>query len=446
MSHFEAAIAGLGRALASFHPASMPPLSRAHYRREVISWTLIPVAVGAVEGGVTGIIAKYAFAGTVPAATLNLIVALLTSAPAFANITSFIWAAASHGRHKIRAITLLQTATLLFVAMIALAPFNSWGLLVLVAGSIGSRMCWSGVILLRSTVWHGNFPRNARATVAGKFATIQSIVMASVAFGIGMCVEFDPHAIRVIYPAVALIAGIGVFIYAGMRLRGHRALMRAEREGEDQSARSFNPVRWRRIILEDVKYRQYQTCMFIFGTGNLMMTAPLLIMLKDRFHLSEGPSALIVSTIPLLLIPITIPFWSRLLDRVHIIEFRAIHSWAFVSAILTVLIASVFMQTWLLFVVAVIQGIAHGGGVLGWNLGHHDFAPPEKVSQYMGVHVTLTGIRGMAGPMLAVTVYQSLEWWHAGAGVWVFALCLALSLIGAIGFLRLKRRYVRSTA
>ena len=70
----------------------MPPMSRMHYRRELAVWSLLPIALGAVEGGVTGVIAKNAFEGAVDERVLNLAVALLTTAPAFANILSFVWA------------------------------------------------------------------------------------------------------------------------------------------------------------------------------------------------------------------------------------------------------------------------------------------------------------------------------------------------------------------
>ena len=62
-----------------------------------------------------------------------------------------------------------------------------------------------------------------------------------------------------------------------------------------------------------------------------------------------------MTTIPLLLLPLSIPLWSRLLARVHILQFRAVHSWAFVAATATVLIATLTMQPWLLFLGATLK-------------------------------------------------------------------------------------------
>ena len=57
----------------------------------------------------------------------------------------------------------------------------------------------------------------------------------------------------------------------------------------------------------------------------------------------------------------------------------------------------------------------------------------------MGVHVTLTGIRGFLAPILGVLVYESLlSWGYTGGGV--FLLSSILGLIGALGFLWLGRQ------
>ena len=416
----------------------MPRLSRRHYRREVVAWSLLSAALGTVEGGVAGVLAKTAFEGAVAPTTLNLAVAILTGAPAFSNLMSFVWAAASHGRNKIRFLTTLQVAAVLFVAAIALAPGGGAGLGVLVVGAVGARMCWSGVVTLRSTVWRANFPRHARATLAGKLATLQVLVMAGSTAAVGLAIGFE-DGFRLVYPLAATLGLVGAGFYSTMRMRGHRALIAAEANDADSGASLVNPLKLRQIMLEDGRFRRYMTCMFVFGGGNIMVSAPLVIMLKDRFAFDALAAVAVMATIPMLLMPVSIPLWSRLLDRVHIIRFRAVHSWSFVLTNGAVVAAAMLGLGWLLFLAAILKGIAFGGGILAWNLGHHDFAPKEKASQYMGVHVTLTGVRGLLAPIIGVSLYQSLEFWRPGAGAWTFVVCLVLSLIGALWFAAMRR-------
>lgn len=433
------ALDSVGRAVASFHPVAFPRLSRASYRRELAAWSFLSLMLGVVEGGVAGVLAKHIFTGSVAPSILNLAVAILSGAPALANVMSFLWAALSHGRHKIRFLVTLQVLAACCVLLLAVAPRDALGLVMLVGGVLGTRMCWSGVVTLRTTVWRANYPRTARASLAGKLATAQAIVMIGASLAIGAAVKVHEDAFRLVYPVAAAVGLIGAWTYSGMRMRGHRALRQAERRGEASARSLVSPQQFRRLLLTDAPFRRYMSWMFVFGVGNQMVIAPLVVMLKDRLHLDPLLSVLIAATIPLVLMPLSIPFWSPLLDRVHIVRFRAIHSWAFVGSITAILLGMLTMQLWLLFLGAVLKGVAFGGGVLGWNLGHHDFAPVEKASQYMGVHVTLTGVRGLVAPLIAISLYEVLEHVAPGAGPWVFAACLALSLTGALGFTVMAR-------
>ncbi len=418
----------------------MPLLSRAAYRRELAAWSLLPVMAGVVEGGVTGVIVKNVFEGVAPTATLNLAVAVLSGAPALANITSSLWAALSHRRHKIRFLWTVQLLTVALVSLIALAPVNVLGLGLLVAGAVGTRVLWTGIMMIRTTVWRANYPRHARARMAGNLATVQSIVMLAAGLAVGAALNLHDQAFRALFPIAGVLGLLGAWIYRRLRIRGHETLLKRERE--DTGGSMANPLRLRRLLLQDKDFRRYMTSMFIFGFGNLMVLAPLVVMLKDRFGLDALTSVLIVTSIPMLMMPAFVPLWSKLLDRVHIVRYRAVHSWSFIIASSMFLIAAVTMQTWLLFVAAALKGAAISGGVLGWNLGHHDFAPPERAAEYMSVHVTLTGIRGMTAPMIAISVYQALEWSNIGSGAWVFAMCAGISVFGAIGFV-LQARTMR---
>ena len=90
-----------------------------------------------------------------------------------------------------------------------------------------------------------------------------------------------------------------------------------------------------------------------------------------------------------------------------------------------------------------VQGVARGGGSLAWQLGHNDFAEPDQLSAYMGIHVTLTGVRGAMAPFLGIFLYLGwdLQWWSfTGMGAGLFLVSAALSVVSWNGFRRLHRR------
>ena len=423
---------------------------RANYARELVSWMFLPLMLGAVEGGTMAIIVKKAFAGTdVPDRWLDWAVAAVTAAPNVANLTSFAWASLAHGRPKVKFIATLQWITAVLVAAIALCPHNIFGLVALVLLVFGARTTWTGVITIRTAVWGANYPRADRARIAGKMATVQSLALAAVGFVIGVAMDWSEVAFHWLFPLMAVGGLIGNSIYRKVRLRGQRRLARAEMEGRAASRPSLNPVVIVRVLRDDAMYRRFMSCMFVFGLGNLMLAAPLAIVLNDGFHVTYRDGILISSAIPLALMPLSIPLWSRLLDRRHVVEFRAVHAWSFVLASVLQFLGAWFTEITFFWLAAVANGVAYGGGVLAWNLGHHDFAPAHRDSEYMGVHVTLTGLRGLLAPFLAVGIYRWFDQHadgSAGGGFWVFGVCLVLNFAGAMGFVRMRSMLRRQAA
>jgi hypothetical protein len=186
------------------------------------------------------------------------------------------------------------------------------------------------------------------------------------------------------------------------------------------------------------------TCQFVFGVGNLMLTAPLIIILSDKFDLDYLGQILIVTIIPILMIPISTPLWAKLLNNMHVLSFRSIHSWFFVVSSIVIGLSIASTSTAGLWLGAAIRGIGFGGGVLAWNLGHQDYAPVEKSGRYMGLHVTLTGIRGLIAPAIGIALYTTLKHQGYNAGPIVFFVGAGLSAVGGIGFILLSKARLRT--
>src|SRR5690606_6858550 len=91
---------------------------------------------------------------------------------------------------------------------------------------------------------------------------------------------------------------------------------------------------------------------------------------------------------------------------------------------------------------------------------HHDFAPRNLATVYMGIHATLTGVRGVVAPFIGTALYSgwgtppqrgpgadapagALGW--SGLGAWVFFVFAAVSVAGGLLFLRLRRRMEAAT-
>src|SRR5207244_6524033 len=117
-------------------------LAEGMYRREILPWGLLGLALGLVEGATAAVLVKRHFAGVAPRFVVNLAVALVSGAPAFSNVLSFVWANVAHGRARVRLMVALQGTFALFVGCVAFASHAAAGLVITVLSIVAARVLW----------------------------------------------------------------------------------------------------------------------------------------------------------------------------------------------------------------------------------------------------------------------------------------------------------------
>ena len=164
-----------------------------------------------------------------------------------------------------------------------------------------------------------------------------------------------------------------------------------------------------------------------------------MVIFSEHLHLGAGQQIAMLSIVPLGALPLFVPFWARMFDEGHIVVYRSRQGWSLVLAVLTLTIGTWMSWVPMLWIGAVLLGAAYAGANLGWNLGHNDFAAVGRAQHYMGVHVTLTGVRGAIGPPAGILIYQWLESLRPGAGLYSLVLPLVFVTAGAAGFSHMRR-------
>ncbi|HYX73473.1 MAG TPA: hypothetical protein VE819_02180, partial [Steroidobacteraceae bacterium] len=275
--------------------------------------------------------------------------------------------------------------------------------------------------------------------ITGRLVIVNSIAVACSAALVGWALEARAVDARWLYGGGALAGLLGAWLYRAMRVRREFRLL-AEEAASGVRSEPFSLRMLTRILKEDPAYREYMLWMGVYGGGSLMLTAQLVLLFSERLHLTSGTQIGLLAVVPLITQPLFLPFWARLFDGSHVIRFRSRQGWALVLAS-AAMCAGVF-SAWLplLWAGAVLLGAANAGASLGWNLGHTDFASVGRAQHYMGVHVTLTGLRGGVAPPVGVLLYTGLKAVHPAAGEFALLLPLAMTLAGALGFNRMRRR------
>ena len=263
-----------------------------------------------------------------------------------------------------------------------------------------------------------------------------------------------PQAYRWLYPALAIVGAVGIALLRTIRVRGDKLLTRQMlQEGElgpiELRTRALEPYsltavltpteplrKMIQILKRDKAFRIYQTAQMFSGAANLLIDPILVIIFTTQLRMNYTQSTAMLDIVPIVLSLCTVTVWARFYDRWGLPKYRVINGAVWTTRMILTAAAVVCTQYLLdmphgyavavgVFCFAqVLNGIAQGGGGIAWNLGHLHFARTEEAELYMGLHATLTGVRGWLG-----FVGAPLYLW----GGWpVFAVAAAMSVVGLI--------------
>ncbi len=474
--------------VAAVTPRRQPFMVRRNYAYELKSAATFPLAAALGEGTFTGVVAsKYFQAGP-------FLVAVITAAPMFGNILALLWSELAESRPKVRFINQLQIALVIVTAAVGLTYFiprgewtiTSWFGIDVAAWTfvgliIAARVLASGIITLRSAVWRLNYPRNLRAQIIGRINGVYNIVLASMVLAAAFALDAQPAVYAILYPVVAVVSLLGVLQFSKIRVRGERQLLRRARlipsglAGDDclesggvrpDYSRTMkiklagSPVgrlakRIRDafgLLGEDRMFREYQWWQFILGSSFMLMFPSLIYVVSTEMTdpvTQYVLAILVMQFLPMITSVVFLQIWAPFFDRVDLFTFRI---WINVAAMIahSLILTGALLNSLPIVALGMFAvGVSFGGGQLAWQLGQNAFATPETVNRYMGLHVMLTGIRGMFAPFVGAGLYHLLSKFLPSAGFagdapggrWVFLASVLLATSAFFGYISMKRRY-----
>lgn len=420
-------------------PRKIPRMAAALVPREQVSWGLTAITLGAVEGGLLGVIVKNQFADVASPLMVNIAAAVVASAPSFTNLSSFVFASLANGRDKRRLLIQLMLFMGACLFVLALPSISAGGLVLFCIATVLARTAWTGILTLRAAVWRVNYSREWRGRVTGRIVQVSSVLVGAYAALVGYLLDWRDAAFRPAFILAAVCSLVAAHVYRKAHIRRHGQLLAAERAEQAAQGTRAGLASMLDVLRQDADFRHYMVAMMVLGSGNIMLLPILIVQMNDQLDMGLLEQVMITSSLPLLVLGFMIPFWARLLDRRHIFGYRAIHSWFFVATSVLFTVAAITHRTEWLWPASVMLGISYAGGNLGWNLGHNDFSNDGTSSQYMAIHVTLTGLRGLVVPLIGIGFYQLLAAHSATTADYALLFPLLLNLAGSVYFVSLHR-------
>ena len=297
----------------------LPPLPdpiRRSFRREQITQLTLPPAFALMEGGIVGVIADKIYH------VQPWLLAVITAAPMFGNLMSFVWSRVALARPKVPVICAIQLGVLLCIGAVAFLPTGERDGLLLALCVVAGRLLMAGVTTVRSVVWSLNYARELRARATGRLQIISNVIIAATSLCAGFALDSDPNNFRYVY-AVGVAFGLcGVIAFSGVRVQSELRHLVKER-ASNRSDSTTQSIGFFSILRGDRFYRRYQLYQFVSGFAAMMMIPSMIHLISHELQATYLISFLLMSIVPLTLSVLTMPLWSYFLDRVHVTEFRA---------------------------------------------------------------------------------------------------------------------------
>jgi hypothetical protein len=440
-----------------FRTQSLPLMTRPNYLREMqhlIPWSFL---AGLVEGQFGAIVVTKTFQGS------TLQIAIASATPIGAMTFSLFWGALCVGRPKIQLASLISLAVALLTGMVAAIPSQPWGANWFIAQMAAAQLLLAGTITIRSAIWKSNYPRAGRGRITARLQGLREMIMVCASMTAAALCDRSPLAYQYVYPAAALLGLLGVLLLTRIRIRGERSELSHALDTPNGGNGRLTPTELisprllrtnvARILTDDTRFARYLVAQLCVGFSNQLTHAVAAFLIARELDFGEGwgywISAALLVALPRLLLFGTIGRWGRLFDRLGVVRFRVINILCWLGQLtfglagaLVVVYPEYFGNLFIIWAVVffamrgIFWGLGMGGGKLAWTLGHLHFAPKQDAEIYMGIHVSLTGLRGLIAPLAGMALWNQIGWW-----VWIIA--IAIGLASLVMFLALARQEAR---
>lgn len=451
-------------ALNPFSHRDVPRMSRPNYAAELRHMLFWGIFAGLVEGNTSSIVASKTFHGS------EFLTTVVWSTPMLANTLSLVWSGLIRGRPRRRLFVLLSGGSALAFMSVAFTPsdWQPWGAWIFAGQVAVARILLAGQVNVRTSIWSANYPDSHRARISGRLQNVRFATGLLASLAVMNAFDVSPEHYRWVYPGVGAIGLLALLPIRGMRVRGEARHLRsalsasagpAVRVTAHGAAPEAMPRRasagaaiWANlresaaILRKDREFARYCGAQYLLGSANFMVDPVLLIVFTKQLGYSYLKVGVLMEQLPQFVLLLTIGAWARYFDRVGVLRFRVVNTAVWLGscvaaaggvALLSMGENGAVAAVALIIVARILNGVGRSGGAIAWNLGHLHFADRHQADLYMGIHVALTGIRGLIMPFIAVGIHDMFGWWS-------LAVASVLCAMAARQFHRLAREERRS--
>jgi len=272
--------------------------------------------------------------------------------------------------------------------------------------------------LLKSNYKSQNFSKFYSYAIAAN-----KVVMLVVTFGTGILLDADSSAYTMIYPGLAILGIISIFVL--MQIEYRVPEFPNPRKGLLDSVKQSVESMWN-ILRRNRPFRDFEIGFILYGFAWLSTMAVVAIFLENVLELNYTSIAFYKNIYAVISIIFT-PIFGQLLGHIDprkfaVLNFGALLLYLFFMGMSEYVRAGteLFGITiyWSLLASFTFYGLFAAMMALLWYIGSAYFCRDEEAGDYQSIHLTLTGFRGLFAPLVGIFFYKLIGY----SGVYLMAI------------------------
>ncbi|HPE57862.1 MAG TPA: MFS transporter [Bacteroidales bacterium] len=282
-------------------------------------------------------------------------------------------------------------------------------------------------LFLKKQYGHSNFGK-----LYGIATSVNKIVMLGATFVYGILLDRDAQAYQYVFPVVAVLGVVSVFLLS---------MIRYQEEIKKRREQFFQSIRRSASTMVDIlktnkPYFHFEVGFMFYGFAFMITTTVITIFLERALHLNYSSVAFYKNAYNILAI-ILLPYTGKLLGKIDPRKFAVITFGSLTLFIFFMMLTEHFpmhitiagLDLYLMLGFAYLSyGVFAATMALLWFIGSAYFCKTEEAGDYQSVHLFLTAARASVAPLFGVFFYELVGF------TWTFLLAIA-SLLGGIGLM-----------
>jgi MFS family permease len=335
-----------------------------------------------------------------------LLITLLVMAAPVSQLLAIVWGNLMHGRPKRPFILGFGGGGRMLLVFVGLAT-SAVAFTIPVIVSIGLAVA---IIPALNALYQTNYADAERGRVFGLIMSVTAVATIGASLAAGWWMDHDPHIYRVLYPVAGVLGLLAAILYYRIRPRGPSG-----RGADDLSAADWlgavtgavrNPFKGARTLFrDDPNFFRFEMSYMLYGMAFMILQPVLPFFLVDEIQVQYSEAATARGLLFWGVVAILSPFFGRMLDRWNAVRVSIVG-----FSILTVFPVLLAVSTGIggVYAAFTLYGAAMAAVNIAWTMGPILFAGKKDAASYMGVHVTMVGIRGLIGNPVGLLLFQTI--------------------------------------